>query len=139
MRKNTTKKKAAQSDGKLRGRRGLKQFVARLRAHHPGKAQPEGQESDVCLSSRTVTGNRLEHLGIFSGDSLICRETSEYTPGVLSVWQTPDGITAKFGCIQDDGSVVLYNKAGWEQQFKPGEVKLLEVVFYVESGLEVSR
>jgi SOS-response transcriptional repressor LexA len=47
-----------------------------------------------------VDGNSLKHMGIHHGDVLICRKTRLYQPGVIGIWETPHGRTAKYAVIE---------------------------------------
>jgi SOS-response transcriptional repressor LexA len=83
-----------------------------------------------------VTGDSLKNLGIFHGDLLITKLTTEYDAKKIGVWQTPHGRTAKFAYEDFDGTVVLHNQNGWQQKWQADEIKLVGVVVRVERDMD---
>jgi SOS-response transcriptional repressor LexA len=83
-----------------------------------------------------VNGDSLEKIGIYHGDILITKITSEYKAGKLCVWQTPHGRTAKFARENFDGTVTLHNKNGWKQKWQSYEIQLVGIVVRIERDLD---
>lgn len=83
-----------------------------------------------------VNGDSLNNIGIYHGDILITRITTEYKADRIGVWQTPYGQTAKYAMKNFDGSVTLHNKNGWFQTWQPEDLKLIGIVVRVERDYE---
>lgn len=82
-----------------------------------------------------IDGNSLKHMGIHHGDVLICRKSKYYEPGMIGIWETPHGRTAKYAMLNKDGSVTLHNHNGWEQKWGVDEVELVAIAVRVERDL----
>lgn len=91
-------------------------------------------KSERCVGI-PVNGDSLEKIGIFHGDILITKLTTEYKTGKLCVWQTPHGRTAKFAVENFDGTLTLHNKNGWSREWQISDVKLIGIVVRVERDL----
>jgi SOS-response transcriptional repressor LexA len=109
---------------KYRGHEGLKRFLE------------ENCSGELC--AREIDGNNLLPCGIQSGDFVICKPATRYIPGSFAVWETPDGITAKYAEFSGNGRATLCNDRG-RQSFKTGDVKLLEIIVGVDREEEVSQ
>jgi hypothetical protein len=86
-----------------------------------------------------VVGDCLKNIGILHGDLLILKITNESFSDKLSVWETPNGRTAKFATKNIDGTATLHNKSDWNQTWQTEEIELVGVVVRVERDLEVQN
>ncbi len=86
-----------------------------------------------------VVGDCLKTIGILSGDLLILKITNESFSDKLSVWETPNGRTAKFATKNIDGTITLHNKSDWKQTWQAEEIELVGVGVRVERDLEVQN
>jgi SOS-response transcriptional repressor LexA len=87
------------------------------------------------LAGLPVIGDSLKNIGIYEGDLLVFKFTSEAPPEKLCIWQTPHGNTAKFARENLDGTITLHNKNGWHQDWSADDVRLVGVVVRVERDL----
>jgi SOS-response transcriptional repressor LexA len=84
-----------------------------------------------------VCSDTLEHFGVKEGDYLIVRETDCLDEDSISVWDTPDGRTAKFA-YENFGDITLYNKKDWLRSYPEKDVKLIGIAEAVQKRLEMA-
>lgn len=82
---------------------------------------PEGVSFSDEQIIAPIAGDTLKHLEINDGDALLVKINSKFKENILSVWRTPNGLTAKFAYFFGN-SVLLHNKDSWKQKWKRDEV-----------------
>jgi len=85
-----------------------------------------------------VGSDTLEDFGVSEGDCLIVKVTDVIDENRITVWDTPDGRTAKFA-YENFGDIALYNKKDWLRSYPAKKVKMLGVAVYVQKGLEAQN
>jgi SOS-response transcriptional repressor LexA len=98
--------------------------------------EPRNAKLSDRFAAVPVCGDSLIEQGIFNGDILIFKFTEFAVPSRLCIWQTPEGITAKFAEKSgEDEFITLHNRSGWRKCFFANEIKMIGVVVRVERDL----
>ncbi len=99
---------------------------------------PRGSRSDTNFIVFEECGDSLTDFGICKGDSIIVKPIEKLDENRITVWETPDGRTAKFA-YENFGDITLYNKKDWLMRYPAKKVKLIGAVVAVQKNLEVAQ
>ncbi len=85
-----------------------------------------------------VNNDALSDFGVDEGDALIVKVTNRLDENRITVWDTPDGQTAKFA-YENFGDITLYNKKDWLKSYPAKDIKMLGVAVCVQKTLEAVK
>lgn len=101
-------------------------------------ALPEGEKPDTEFLAVENVSDLLKEFGVCEGDFLIVKPIKKLDENRITVWDTPDGRTAKFA-YENFGDITLYNKKDWLRRYPAKKVKLIGAVVAIQRSLKVAQ